>query len=93
MTSLSLSLLSIFPQCSPRPVVNSYHLLTAGHDADKLVPPITIDASTGRETLPMMNGVHKQIKAGDMMMTDAKGNARLFTPDAEVRHQAIITAS
>lgn len=49
------------------------HLLTASHDADKLVPPITIDASTGHETLHMMNGEQKQIKANDMMMTDAEG--------------------
>ena len=49
------------------------HLLTASHDADKLVPPITIDASTGHETLHMMNGERKQIKANDMMMTDAEG--------------------
>ena len=115
------------------------HLLTASHDADKLVPPITIDASTGRETLHMMNGERKQIKANDMMMTDAEGvvctiiygqdkrtavtvdtrrvlyvtyapagiartavaahhdtllrNVRLFAPDAEVRHRAIVTAS
>jgi len=113
--------------------------LTASHDADKLAPPVTIDASTGRETLPMMNGERKQIKANDMMMTDAGGvvctiiygqdlrtpvtvdtrrvlyvtyapagitrtavvthhdtllrNVRLFAPDAEVGHQAIITAS
>jgi hypothetical protein len=41
----------------------------------------------------MMNGERKQIKANDMMMTDAGGNARLFTPDAEVGYQVIITAS
>jgi DNA/RNA-binding domain of Phe-tRNA-synthetase-like protein len=120
-------------------VVSSYHLLTASHDADKLTPPVTIDASIGRETLHMMNGEWKQIKADDMLMTDAEGvvctiiygqdkrtavtvdtrrvlyvtyapvgiaraggaahhdtllrNVRLFAPDAEVGHQAIITAS
>ncbi len=46
------------------------HLLTASHDVDKLVPPITIDASTGNEALQMMNGKTKQIKANDMMMID-----------------------
>jgi DNA/RNA-binding domain of Phe-tRNA-synthetase-like protein len=49
------------------------HLLTASHDADTLKPPVHIDASTGSEQLLMMNGKRKQIKAGDMMMTDADG--------------------
>jgi DNA/RNA-binding domain of Phe-tRNA-synthetase-like protein len=49
------------------------HLLTASHDADKLAPPVTMDASTGREMLLMMNGTPKQLKANDMMMSDAQG--------------------
>jgi DNA/RNA-binding domain of Phe-tRNA-synthetase-like protein len=49
------------------------HLLTASHDADRLVAPVTIDASTGREALVMMSGEPKQIVANDMMMTDAQG--------------------
>jgi DNA/RNA-binding domain of Phe-tRNA-synthetase-like protein len=49
------------------------HLLTASHDVDKLVAPVTIDASTGNEELQMMDGKPKQIKANDMMMTDDQG--------------------
>ena len=49
------------------------HLLTASHDVDKLVTPVTIDASNGREALMMMNGKRQQIKANDMMMTDGEG--------------------
>lgn len=49
------------------------HLLTASHDFDRLVAPVTIDASTGREALLMMNGKPQQIKANDMMMTDGQG--------------------
>ena len=49
------------------------HLLTASHDVDKLVAPVTIDVSTGQEELVMMNGHSKQIKAKDMIMTDANG--------------------
>ncbi len=49
------------------------HLLTASHDAARLVAPVTIDASTGREELPMLNGERKQILANDMIMADAQG--------------------
>jgi DNA/RNA-binding domain of Phe-tRNA-synthetase-like protein len=49
------------------------HMLTASHDADKLAPPVTVDASTGDETLHMLNGTRQQIKGGDMMMADAEG--------------------
>ena len=49
------------------------HLLTASHDADLLVDPVTVTASTGAEILPLMTGGEKQIKAGDMLMRDGRG--------------------
>ena len=49
------------------------HLLTASHDMDKLVSPITIDASGGTEVLHMMSDQQKQIQTNDMMMTDGEG--------------------
>ena len=37
-------------------------ILSAGHDADRLEPPITIDAATGSEELIQMNGSCKTLK-------------------------------
>ena len=48
-------------------------VLTAGHDADVLESPLTLDAAQGGETLTGMNGSVKTLKSGDMMMTDAAG--------------------
>jgi DNA/RNA-binding domain of Phe-tRNA-synthetase-like protein len=50
-------------------------ILSAGHDADRLEPPITIDAATGSEELIQMNGSCKTLKPNDMMMRDARGVA------------------
>jgi DNA/RNA-binding domain of Phe-tRNA-synthetase-like protein len=46
-------------------------LLSAGHDADRLSPPITIDTSQEGESITQMNGSRKEIRAGDMVMRDA----------------------
>ena len=46
-------------------------VLTAGHDADLLQPPLSIDATRGAETFVQLNGQEKQLKADDMMMRDA----------------------
>jgi len=48
-------------------------ILSAGHDADRLETPITIDATTGTEELFQMNGSRKTLKPHDMMMRDARG--------------------
>ena len=48
-------------------------VLTAGHDADLLTLPLTLDASQGGEAFTGMNGTTKTLKPGDMMMTDAEG--------------------
>jgi len=48
-------------------------ILTAGHDADLLESPVTIDRSDGNETFVQMNGTEKSLKAGDMVMRDACG--------------------
>jgi DNA/RNA-binding domain of Phe-tRNA-synthetase-like protein len=48
-------------------------LLTAGHDADRLCSPVTIDVSNGSEELIQMNGGKKTLKTNDMMMTDSEG--------------------
>lgn len=48
-------------------------VLTAGHDADLLKKPITIDATQGYEEFIQMNGQIIILKPNDMMMTDSQG--------------------
>jgi DNA/RNA-binding domain of Phe-tRNA-synthetase-like protein len=48
-------------------------VLTAGHDADRLLEPVIIDISHPGETIPAMNGETKSIRAGDMVMRDRLG--------------------
>ena len=47
-------------------------ILTAGHDADLLEPPLIIDASQGGEVFTQMNGKERQLKPSDMMMSSAR---------------------
>jgi DNA/RNA-binding domain of Phe-tRNA-synthetase-like protein len=48
-------------------------LLTAGHDRDRLCAPITLDVATGSEHYTLLSRKETALKAGDMMMRDAKG--------------------
>ena len=48
-------------------------ILTAGHDADVLEAPLTIDATHGGETFTQINGSVRSLKPQDMMMSDGKG--------------------
>lgn len=48
-------------------------VLTAGHDADTLESPLTLDAAQGGEAFAGMNGSVKTLKSGDVMMSDARG--------------------
>ncbi|MBE9100357.1 phenylalanine--tRNA ligase beta subunit-related protein [Vacuolonema iberomarrocanum] len=48
-------------------------ILTAGHDADLLVPPLIIDAAQGTESFVQMSGAEKTLKPNDAMMSDVKG--------------------
>jgi len=50
-------------------------ILTAGHDADRLVPPVQIDSSRDGDRFTQMNGTQKIIRVGDMIMRDAQGIA------------------
>jgi DNA/RNA-binding domain of Phe-tRNA-synthetase-like protein len=47
-------------------------VLTAGHDVDKLHGAISIDVSRDGDQLTQMDGTPKAIRAGDMIMRDAK---------------------
>lgn len=48
-------------------------VLTAGHDADLLRPPLTLDATRGGESFRQLGGSQASLKAGDMMMSDGEG--------------------
>jgi DNA/RNA-binding domain of Phe-tRNA-synthetase-like protein len=48
-------------------------VLTAGHDADKLVAPVFIDVSRDGDELTQMDGTARAIRSGDMIMRDAQG--------------------
>jgi DNA/RNA-binding domain of Phe-tRNA-synthetase-like protein len=50
-----------------------HHLLTAVHDLETVVPPVTVDVA--REALPytLANGREGQLAPGDMVMSDAEG--------------------
>lgn len=51
----------------------STFVLTAGHDADKLLEPVLIDVSLADDVLEPMNGSIRPIRAGDMVMRDRHG--------------------
>lgn len=48
-------------------------VLTAGHDAAKLLGAIAIDVSREGDRITQMQGTSKTIRAGDMIMRDANG--------------------
>ena len=50
-------------------------VLTAGHDAEKLQPPVVIDAAAPGERMTQMNGSTPGMQPGDMVMRDAGGIA------------------
>jgi DNA/RNA-binding domain of Phe-tRNA-synthetase-like protein len=58
-------------------------LLTAGHDLDKVRPPVRVDVADGSETYVRLNGQEQQLKAGDMMIADAQGilSSIVYGPD------------
>ncbi len=58
-------------------------LLTAGHDLDKIQPPIRIDVAEGREIYTRINGQEQELKARDMFIADAAGviSAIIYGPD------------
>ena len=59
-------------------------LLTAGHDLHTIRPPVTLDVATGRERYVLLRRNEQELKAGDMMMTDAHGviSSVLYGPDS-----------
>jgi DNA/RNA-binding domain of Phe-tRNA-synthetase-like protein len=74
-------------------------LLTAGHNLDVVVAPVTIAASRGDETYTRINGQTQTLKANDMYMHDAQGilSSVIYGPDqrtqitAQTRHVFFVT--
>lgn len=62
-------------------------LLTAGHDLDSLVLPVTLDISKGEETYILINGTEKQLMPHDMMVSDLRGitSSMIYGPDQRTR--------
>ena len=48
-------------------------VLTAGHDVEKLQGAVVIDVSREGDQLTQMDGTSRAIRAGDMVMRDARG--------------------
>lgn len=62
-------------------------LLTAGHDLDTIVAPITLDAATEPLPYTLANGKDGELRPGDMFMSDAEGVicSILYGQDARTR--------
>jgi DNA/RNA-binding domain of Phe-tRNA-synthetase-like protein len=62
-------------------------LLTAGHDADALREPLTLDVAAGDETYTLLNSQPQTLKPGDMYMRDAEGviSSIIYGPDGRTR--------
>jgi DNA/RNA-binding domain of Phe-tRNA-synthetase-like protein len=66
------------PQVSPLVDANfaaelDTFILTAGHDANTLEPPLIIDVTQAGETFTQLTGKTRTLKGGDMVMRDARG--------------------
>ncbi len=64
-------------------------LLTAGHDRDRLAPPLRVGVATGDETYIRMNGAEQELKAGDMFIADQEGiiSSIIYGPDKRTAMQ------
>jgi DNA/RNA-binding domain of Phe-tRNA-synthetase-like protein len=62
-------------------------LLTAGHDLATCSPPFTVGAAAGTERFITMRGEEKELKPGDMMISDAAGviSCIIHGPDQRTR--------
>lgn len=58
-------------------------LLTAGHDFDRITPPLKMDVARGGESYTKLNGETANVKAGDMMLVDGEGilGSIIYGPD------------
>jgi DNA/RNA-binding domain of Phe-tRNA-synthetase-like protein len=70
-------------------------VLTAGHDAAVLRPPLRASVATGSETFVTMSGRSQALARGDMFVEDAEGvlSAVLHGPDARTKIETTTTAA
>jgi DNA/RNA-binding domain of Phe-tRNA-synthetase-like protein len=62
-------------------------VLTAGHDADALQPPLLVDRSAAGDQFVGLGGREHTLRQGDMLMRDAAGiiSAVIYGPDERTR--------
>lgn len=62
-------------------------ILTAGHDLDRMMFPLTLDIAKGSESYTSYNGKPQTTKQGDMMIADAAGitSSVILGPDQRTR--------
>ena len=70
-------------------------LLTAGHDLEQIEPPVRVDVAGGTESYVRINGEEQVLKAGDMLIADARGilSCILYGPDRRTRIQPETTGA
>lgn len=82
------------PVFSPSPLVTAMFmaelengLLTAGHDLDRLAPPVVLGVASGNESYVTMGGKERILKKGDMFLSDQQGvlSSVLYGPDKRSR--------
>jgi DNA/RNA-binding domain of Phe-tRNA-synthetase-like protein len=58
-------------------------LLTAGHDLDKIQPPVRLDVASGNERYTLLRGQDQELKKDDMFIADQAGviSSVLYGPD------------
>ncbi len=78
------------PILSPSPLVAAMFmaelkngLLTAGHDLDKVSLPLVLDVARGGERYAAMGARNRELKEGDMFLSDSEGilSSVLYGPD------------
>ncbi len=65
-------------------------LLTAGHDFDRLDPPVTLSVAGGSERYTLLRGQEQVLKANDMLMADRSGviSSIVYGPDRRTQIRA-----
>lgn len=58
-------------------------ILTAAHDLDRITLPVAVELSKGDEGYQLLNGMDKELPAGDMFMEDREGiiSSIIYGPD------------
>ncbi|HNR64949.1 MAG TPA: phenylalanine--tRNA ligase beta subunit-related protein [Atribacterota bacterium] len=62
-------------------------ILTAAHDLDRITLPIGVELSRGDERYNLLNGMEKELPAGDMFMEDREGiiSSIIYGPDSRTQ--------